>query len=286
MDPVVTYLSHCASVFQTFGHQFFSVRTLSTHNQNQYPSWGYTAYFIFVFVTLTSQMVTFASFVSSEDKEENLNPKTVLNYVVQHSMYVGLILITCVSLIQSYAVTPLTKKIFLNCIKIAKISQQEFSYTIDHRLIRRKVLSYFISIVLFGLISQILLYFFQTFFGDEKAFLRTCFSILPLIFLKTTAFKFVFYVNMVNYQLATVRKLVLKIPSGAMKAPNHVGFYVKAVKPSKPSGTTKHIRNLRKMFNVICENSELINRSMGMTILSVFTVMVIVITATGEMKSF
>jgi hypothetical protein len=285
MDPTVKYLSHCAALFQICGHQFFSVKTLSSQNLNQYPSLFYSVYFIFVFVALTSQMVVFALFASSDDIEVKLSPKTVLNYVVQHSMYVGLILIICVSAIQSYFATPLTRKIFWNCIKIARMCQEEFSYTIDHRLIRRKVFAYFTFVVSFKLFFDMVLCFFQRTFEEENVFARTFFAVVPLLYMYTTSFKFIFYVKLVNYQLLSLQKLVLQIPSAKTNFPGRVGFYVKTIRPNKSIATAKKIVNLRKIFNVIYDNSEFINRSMGITVLTIVAVMVIVITASGYVNN-
>lgn len=146
MKLVVKYFGHCAALFQVFGQQYFSVSTLTSENQKRFPSLKYTLYFIVLLVILTGQMGIFVSIASSESIEEKLTSKTILNYVVTHSMYDGLILIICVSLIQSFITTPLMKKFYLNCFEIARKSEQDFYNSIDHRRIRRKLFRHYIKI--------------------------------------------------------------------------------------------------------------------------------------------
>lgn len=238
-----------------------------------------------VFVFLTVQMIIFATFAFSEDIQEKLNAKTVLNLVVQHAMYAGLILIIFVGFIQTYTTTPLAKRIFLNCIKITEKIQQDFCHFVNYKPIRRKVINYFVFIIIFIFCSQLFMHSVESFFKEKTTFLRTCFAIFPLIFLHTTAFKFVFYVSLVNNQLEIVGKLIPELISVEPKVFNRLGFYVKPVKSNKSFEIMKNIKNIREIFNVICENTELINRSMGITVLSIIAVMVVAITASGISQS-
>lgn len=271
-------------LFQLFGQQLFSIKAVTSENQKKYPSLFYTIYFLVVFVVLTGLMLIFASYATAEEISEKLTAKTVLNNIVQHSMYFGLVFIIWVSLIQTYLATPLVKKFFLNCIQIAKMSEQDFGHRIDHRKIRRKVFQFFLSLFLIFFTLQNILYFYESSYEDSDSFLRICIAIVPMIFLLTTAFKFIFYVKLINFHLEVVLTLIKEImnPLG-FKFIGNLSVYVRAVKPkqSRDRDLQLKIRNLRKIYNVIFENSVLINRAMGSTILAVTVVMVIVITASG-----
>lgn len=280
MDSVVKYLSLCATLFQIFGHQYFSVATLTPENQRKLPSIGYSIYFAFVFVTLTGLMVIFASYASSEAVEEKLSSKTVLNYLIQHSMYAGLILIICVSLIQSYIATPLIKKFFLNCIRIARMSQQSFQHSIDHRRIARNIFKNFFYIMIFFLATQNILYIVERIFNESTDNFIIIFAAVPLLFLNVTAFKFAFHVKMVNFHLETLDDLLREI-FDCPKIIVRLLLQVSTVKPSRTIDYSIKLKNIRKILNIVYENAEIVNRGLGATVLTIVSVMVIVITATG-----
>lgn len=282
MDPVVKYLNHCGALFEIFGHQYFSLKSLTAKNRHDYPSLSYTIYFLLVFVVLTSQMVIFTTFAaSSENLDVKLNSKTVLNIIVQHSMYIGLIIIICVSLIQSFVSTPLTKKLYMNCINISQMCAKDFGHVIDHRRIRRYVLKYFIFIISFFLMTQFGLYSFGKSRGDSADLLQTCIIIIPMIFLHSTAFKFMFYVKILNIHLEAINSIlpgIFDVP----KLYNGRGIIpVVNLKLQEISGLSIKIQKLRRVYIIICENAELINRTMGKTVLIIIFVMVVAIIASG-----
>lgn len=280
MDSAVKYLSHCVAPFQFFGHHYFSISSLTPENQNKFPSLGYTLYFIFVLVTMTGQMLIFAQHISSNGLNEKLSSKTVLNYLIQHSMYAGLVFIIWVSLIQSYIATPLKKKFFLNCLRLGRISEQSFNHSIDQRRFRRNVFQYFLYIVLYISVLEISLFLYEQIYDDLEDTFRFCLSVVPIIFLNVTSFNFIFYVKLINFHLEAVEKLTIEI-FDSPKLLENLNLFIKSVKPRKSADVSLKLRNLRRIFNIICENSEIVNRAMGMTVLSITAVLVIVITASG-----
>lgn len=280
MNSAVKCFSHCALPFQVFGLQYFSVKTLSTENESTMPSLAYTIYFFLAFIVLTGQMAIFGYFAMS-DVDETLSAKTVVNYFVQHSMYIGLFIIIWVSLIQAYASTPLTKKFFLNSVQISKMCAKDFDFLVDHEQIRRKVLKLFLLFIVFFFTFQCLMCWYEIGFEQSSVFVRTFSSILPLVFLNVAGFKFIFLVKSINFYLEAVADITLKVLKPFMTIGENFDFFM-VVKTKKPSSElSKKIKNLRQIYNVINENAEIANRSMGATVLTVFTVMVTVITASG-----
>lgn len=282
MEPAVKYLSHCAALFQLFGHFFFSVKYLTPETQKKFPSLAYTIYFLVNFVALTGQMVIFTSLASSEDIAVSLAPKSFVNYLVQHSMFIGLTVIICVALVQSFIATPLTKKLFLNFINIARMCKKEFHYDIDYKAIRKQIFGNFFIIVLFFIISQLLIYSIDKSKGEPNAFFKACCAIMPLIFMHTTAFKFFFLVKMANYHLEIINQLIIKTFSSSWDAFESLNIDFKPIRLNKSSvDLTKRIKNIRRIYNVLHETTEIINQTMGLTVLTMFFVMVIVLTASG-----
>ena len=288
MDSTVKNLGHCALLFQICGHQYFSVKSLLS-NQNQlavnqkYPSWGYTFYFFIVFTTLISEVLIFVSIASSEDVEVELGPKTAVNYIVQHSMYCGLIIIIFIGIIQSFATTPLMKQIFKNAMKISRLSQKEFSHTFDYNELKQKVIRYSLFLILSWVFIEIIFFLFLRRF-DKKAFRATLMAILPMFFLRITGFKFIFHVNMINHQLKNILKLLPQVFKESKTFGDGFRLFIKPVKIKAVPDITIKMKHLRKMLNIVYENSELVNKTIGLTVLSVVAVMVIVITASGGLQ--
>lgn len=275
------YLSHCSTLFQIFGHQYFSVRKLTHENQKDFPTLGYTIFFIFAFVVLLGQMVMFSFLESFSYSQDKLTAKTMLNLLVQHSMYIGLIVIIFVSLIQSFVSTPLTKKFFLNSIRIAGISHYDFGLPLarNHRRIRRETLRNFFFVILLYVVSENILYLYEKYFVESQSYLKNLISFLPLIYLNTTSFKFVFFVKLVNFHLENVNELINKI----FGAPSKFVAKVKFVKPIKiqTDDLSAKLLKLRRIYNIIYENSEIINRTHGKTIFTVLFSLVLAITSSG-----
>lgn len=282
MESSVKYLSQCASFFQIFGHQYFSVASLRPESQNKYPSLGYTIYFLVVFASLSTQLI-FIAFISTKNEdtpEAALSAKTIFTFMVQHSMNIGLLAILFVSLIQNYATTPLIKKLYLNCIKISKISEQDFNHLIDHRRTRAFVFKAFILIICLYSMTESTFYLLETYLGGERVWETTLLAILPLIFLHTVSFKFIFFVELVNFHLNAISKLIPGIFDFQPTTINHSNVLVKPMKFRDNHSLVIKIRNIRKIYGIVFENVEIINLAMGKTILTVVVVMVIVITST------
>lgn len=281
MEKARKYLSHCATFFQIFGHQFFSVKYLTDANQKEYPSLSYTIYFFIMFFVMTCQMLIIASIEAFKDDHERLSAKTAVNYFVQHSMYLGLIAIICVSLISSFAMTPLLKKFYLNCLMITEMSLRDFNHLVDYKEVRRNAIKYFVFITLYFTATENFFYLYENYFNEPRSFARTCLGIIPLMFLNSTAFKFIFFVKIVNYHLETVNRLVQCIFKPPLTIAENLEVYVKPTNSNKSLMLSEKIKRIRRIYNVINENAEIINRSMGVTVLTVTSVMVIAITASG-----
>lgn len=275
MDSATKYLNHFAVIFQIFGLQLFSVKSLSATNLTSLPSLAYTIYFVFILVTFTGQMGIFAYFTSGA--QEPLSTKTVLNNGFQRSLYAGLIVIIFISLIKSYVSTPLIKMFYFNCIKISKMSSG-FYNPIDNRQINRNVFNNFLLTIF---ISKFLVYLYEIYFDQNQVHLKTFGSIFHLLFLNVTALKFVFYVKLINLYLEAVAKFLTEISKPCVTVEANMNFNVKTGMPRLPLDTSCKIRKLVQIYNLIFENAGLINQSMGATVLAIFSVMVLVITSSG-----
>ena len=281
MENARIHLSHCALFFQFFGLQYFSVSSLTSENKKENPSLAYKIYFFIIFFVIVAQTLLFISNASSDDVQMVLNTKTILNYVVQHSMYMFLVIIICVSIISSYLSTTFIKTLYLNCMLISKICNEDFNYTLDYRKSRRNIFKYLLICIIIFVASELLLHLFDWFFDKPRSFTKSCLTFFPMIFLNFIAFKFIFYVNLVNYQLEPLYFLIGDIFKPPLTIAQNFNYYVKPIKLNKSLKLSQKIRSLRKIYNIISKNAEIINRSMGVPVLTLIALMVIAITASG-----
>lgn len=125
-----------------------------------------------------------------------------------------------------------------------------------------------------------ILYFYEKFYDEEGAFTRMCLAAPPTIFLGMAAFKFVFLVKVINFHLENFIKLVTEIFDSPPIIENS-NLNLIFVKSNKKRDFSIKLKALRRIYNLIYENCEVINRSMGKTVLTIVSVMVIAITASG-----
>lgn len=286
MSNAVKYLSQIATIFQVLGNQYFSVETLTKDNLRSHPTLGYKISFFIVFVFLTGLTSIFVWLFISENPEAKLEAKNFVTLAIMHSMLIGLILIICVSLVQSFFATRLTKKIFLNAFKIDELCRRDFGYQIDHRAFRNKLFKHYSAIVSFVLISSTILNLYESFFIRPNSFLHIIIGTLPILFLLTPAVKFGFNVELVNLHLETVHKLLQK----SLVKPQRFKAIVcvfgrapqsKAVKEIYAYSVEGKLRTIKNIYNVTAKNAEIVNKSLGLTILTITSVMVIVLTTAG-----
>lgn len=280
MDSSLKYLSQCAGIFQLFGHQFFGVKSLSADTQSKKPSLAYKIYFVVLLVALTGQMGAY-SFINGSDNDsvrEQLNAKTALNAIFQYSTYFGLILTISVTLIQTYVATPLIKKFYINCMRFSRSCVRDFNHVIDYRRLRNNFFRNVALLTLFYFLLEAFFYFYEVSCGIPQVWMKTIFDIMPISFLILTVVKFVYLVELINFHLGIIHNLVKEV----FKRQTSLKIYVKPSKLEEPPNLKAQVRNLRRMYRDVSDNSELINQSMGLTMLAIIIVAVVHLIASGH----
>lgn len=279
-DSAVECLSDCALIFQFWGHQYFSVASLFEKNQRKRPTIRYTLqFFVSVFIQ-SSQMGALAHL---EHSNETLSAKNFLTIVVRYAMYFGLVFIICISLIQSYAATASMKQFYRNCIRIAKMFEVKCSVRIDHSQVKKALIRKLIFVVVFFVVNECYVYSMDVYFDKKlRPFLEIAAAFLPTMFLATIALKFMFFVQMINLHLAMYNKALKKLFQ--QHTTQNLANFIKNIVVIPPNSDTTEatrlkLKDLRSIYFAICENVEIVNHSMGATILTVIVVMVITFTS-------
>lgn len=275
-------LNNCLVIFELTGLQYFSLKTLTKENADEKISTLRKVGAFFLLVLLSGFMICFI-YSGNSTTIKTVTAKNILMFVIRNSMNVGLLLIVLTSLTQSYSTTRSTKKIFFNIKEMTEICCREFNICVDFKRIKKAAWKK-ISVILlfFGTVHGMSTFFQAKDFTDALPMLL---SAVPTLFLLVVAFKFVFYVDMINSQLTfldgIIKNLICNQPS---KFVDSISFRIIPVVPEKQlysSDTMRKLRVTRKMFNLIYENGIMTNSSNGLSILVLLIDLVISFLASG-----
>ncbi|KAL7021888.1 hypothetical protein ACKWTF_012063 [Chironomus riparius] len=265
-------------LFEFMGLQYFSLEAFGDDESSGRPSLIRGVYFIIIL----SLILCFAALYILLDYEEMLKQfldQKITTYAVQNSMKFGMIFVIITSTTQSFFATKKIKQFYKNVELILEVMFVEFRMFIDFKKVCRVSKFILVGIIsFFCLIHSVL--FVQS--ESDRTYLLAV-AIFPVIFLLTTIYKFTFYVVIVNYQLESLKKIIVNI---FKSQPFKIGADCddSVMSPKKiysPSIVSRKLINAKKVYNMLYENASLVNDSMGLTILNLLIVLVISITSSG-----
>jgi hypothetical protein len=196
-------------------------------------------------------------------------------------MKIGLFLVIFSSVFQSFFTTKKLATIFDNFKKIFQITADDFKISQNFHQIKRRFKINVTLMILFLLSTQIFLVAMES--KSFESVLSLCCGTLPIIFVLLTVFKFVFYVQMINFELKMLSNLVEGIfQPQSPKVIDELDLHLITVKPHKfYDDVFKKFVSAKKIYNILYENGSLLNESMGFTMLVLLIVLVITLTASG-----
>lgn len=280
MSQVFEELSPVLQVLELFGLQSFSLKSLTVKNLKKNPSLGRFMYLVLWLIALPTITVFRVLGDDSVGSQSPVTPRSILMFVIIHSMNLGSMLVVFCSLFQSFACTQKVKKIFLNTRNIIQICQDEFKIVIDAKKIKVNALKRLITavVVTSSLHATVILIQFET---VADLFDMTL-GLVPIMFLVLVVYKFVFFVCMVNNQLEFIKALLEKMfKQELIKIIDNINFHLTAVKPATADGPLRKLRVITKVYATIYENGNLINESNGLTVLVLLMSLVIALTVAG-----
>lgn len=270
MDPAVKILSDCVTLFQIFGYQYFSLKSIFV-KQNFKGASPWNAIYFALSLTVISCLGILNAWLSSKDSfQSELTAKTALSVIIQQLFQVGLILIYCVSSVQSFTSTSRMKKFFTNSIEISEIYRRSF-HLMDHSRIRSKVFGLFAAVSVFIVFMNILLHFVE----GENPVTKTVLSIILLVYHAAGIIKIVFLFKLVSFHLSFLNKSLDSMTTKTLD----LNLFTKSMRSNNLQIVCFKIKNLRKIYNIVLENSEIINSSCGLTLLTIFSMMIVAVSA-------
>lgn len=279
--PQIADELHSSTIlFEMFGLQYFSLKSLKDHGVPQKLPYLRAIYMIFLIFLYTSLMAIYV-FTDESFLDRRVTAKTVLTYTIQHSMKIGLFLVIFSSVLQSFLSTKKLATIFENFRKVFEITSEDFNVTQNFIKIKQRFKINVTLMIIFLLSTQVFLIVMDTKSFEEFIFL--CCGTLPIIFVLLTVFKFVFYVQMINHELKMLSNLVEGIfRLQSPKIIEQLDLHLISVKPHRfYDDVFKKFVSAKKIYNILYENGSLLNGSMGFTMLVLLIVLVITLTASG-----
>jgi 7tm Chemosensory receptor len=263
-------------VFEVFGMQFFSLKKLYQERANVRPTIWRIIYVVVAIITLAILMTIGVTQLEEVlvEAEEKVNAKNVLLITITHSAEFAIVLNILICIIQSYRSTREMKNLFFNSIKLIETASDEFHVNIDIQRIKVLALKRFAATATFFAVSHGLLVFSHK---DSGLLLFVFFAATPpVLFLFLIAYKFIYFVVMINEQLQFLDFLLDNFFNQDQIQPLEI--YVTKFKKVKPVKTLENratkLQAGRRIFNLIQENSEIVNRSHGMEVLIYMNIMV------------
>jgi hypothetical protein len=267
-------------IFEVFGLQYFSLKSVI---ENGVPK--KLPYFRILYMLLVMGItIGFLSVYLLADREyliEKVSAKTVLTYVIMHSMKMGMFIVIIVSLVQSFLTTKKVAKIYENMEKISKITTEDFKVVQYYYNIRKKLRIHGILMFAFFVVTEVFMISFCQ--NLEKIIMQSCY-IIPIVFLLTNVYKFIFYVQLINNQLENLIALMdsIFLMKSAAKYADNFDINLIPVKVHRSSDDIfRKFVSAKRIYNILFESGCLINEAMGLTLLILLIIIVIALTASG-----
>lgn len=260
-------LNNSLIIFEVFGLQYFSLKKLNVKELKARPSAVRLIYLIVLLFSMTIVAVWFVTTEAILDTNEKVTAKNVLTFAIQHSLNFGFILVIIASFIQSFLTTSNVKKIYFNLKEIADIALEHFNMRMDYKEIRKTLSRRLTVVIIIFLILYFSIFFVRS--GPKNDMLTIFVGIIPLLLLLLVAYKFVFYVAMVNCHLRIIQKLLNEIFRHSLvtvKTIDRVNIQtlnIQAIK--KYENPIRKLLGVRQAYNLVYEIGILINESNGFT---------------------
>lgn len=242
-------LAKCCTIFQVFGLLYFSIRKLSTKSVNFSPSVFQTIQFVFISIIFSLQALLFILDMS-KIYTISISVKNSLSLVVQSLTFFSIISVYAVAAAQSFLNTTKTKKIFHNFLTISKVFMDEFGNNLDYRQVKIWFFKTSSILTVIIILCQILIFVYEVNFEVDNSIERNLLGLSLTIFIIMIIQKFMFFVNLVVYNL------------------KHLTILMKKNIQTQSLRRERKLKKLSKIYILIQESVELINQSLGYTTLN------------------
>lgn len=263
----IDVLSQCALILQLTGFQYFSIKGIFKERDRKCSKFYYNIYFAFLILFLPFLTLCVAVMLSNENEEsaeEDLNIRNAFNLFIQVLTELGFFAVTIIGLLSAYVGTKRMKKFHLNLIRYDEKVTNLSDYPVNYKKFRRHVIINCLSQILYlnlgGLLNIIKP-------DTDELLLRFPFNmilLLPLFTCLMASFMYIYHVILINIHLEHMNRLLSDLfPPCEQK--------LRTITKVKSCETpTYSVETIRELYNVIKENSEILNTHQGISMLANF----------------
>lgn len=276
----VASLNGFTSICEFYGLQYFSLKSNLKENFKNSISIYRKIYFSVLF--LMSIFVSVLSIMTTTP-EQGLTKKNVLVELYQQSINYFYFVSVLSSYLQALKSTANTQKMFKNLKEVAESSFCHFGVAMNFKTFTRSVWRRF-SVTVAIFVSFQTTMFSTHVRGPLSSMLLA--NIMPAFFesfLLMVANKFIFYVSLVNFQLECIHELLKKVSA------NQIDCFVLNASSMKVIKVYSKIHDQRllelqeiwEIYRKVCDNGALVNKCVGISILSIMVNLVLGLTHSG-----
>lgn len=261
----IAKLNCFSKLFVLFGLQYYSNNKKLKFYSRKIPEITYTIYFICLLIPLTFLLVQYicSIFIREPGEDEVVNAKSYFNKASNIVMESGLIASLFSGLIESYFKINVMKKLLLKFDEISSLCNREFRHQVDYEVFKKKWIRnfiYFVSIYLASYATWAI-----SCLVTKSSVVPLLINIWPLFLFSLIIFKFVFYVDLVNFQL---ENLNIVSSQSSINKTSRVAFV---------NVLNRKTLALRKFYCLIFDSAQLVNTISTFSIFFTLIVLVIVL---------
>lgn len=261
--------------FEIAGLQYFSLKDLNIRTLNKRPSM--CRLFQMLIFTFALSFLWILAALNSFDSIKSPSPRNVVLFAVEKLIGFGVNLLLCIGMIQSFFMTKSHKIIVLEFQESLKFVEKEFGEKVNVKKFRRRAQKklLFMFVFYFGIHAVV------SFLSDDKnvPLSGKLIVAIPIIASISTFFRVNFLVDLINFQLKFLMRIIDKIfENHPIKIIENLDYHSSSKSFNED---LKKLNALRKVYNLIKKNSELLNKCLGLTVLVQVSVSAICLTMGG-----
>lgn len=248
----VEIIENCTKVFQLFGLQCFSLKSLNSKAKRHSPSAWHKIYLVTIFISFSASIGCWIKV--NYEHEDNVSANSLDS--IMKNMITGLIILTTASsLFVSYWKYLEMLDFYRKSQIVSSLCLMEFNYNTNFRQLKI-VLLQVLWLFAFSIGSINCLFVTGVFFYENEGFYRVLISLIPVLFTNISVLRFGFHVQIVNFHLKSLQYLMSQQFSKSLMD--------KIMKKNNPR---RKILAMRKIYTLVSKMAKNVNSSLGFTVL-------------------
>lgn len=264
----IEVLSIFFKLFEIFGLQYFSFKDLNGKVLRSQKF--YKIYFSIILILFCSATVYYVA-INFETQISYVHAKNAFNFLMKLFMKFGLIGTIFIGIVESFLKTNQLKEVYMNLQEISTMCLAHFDFTIDYKIFKKSWAKKFAIVFVLFVLSFVSL-FSSSQASSRRLLTATLTGCFPIILFSLIVIKFCLHVDLVNFQLQNMQKLMSTEVFVRVNSTNPVN--VKHILQNRALA-------FRKIYNIVYDTAQIVNNILSVSALSIVTILTVVIINTA-----